>query len=661
MVRANPAFLHLRRPCCSTAALGAPAWTRGVSPLSSIPGLEVLPAPDADSLSVWSTEQLLIVLAGHIDTCAELLAQIGGPNSACSAVGLAPRLPRADPGPAVRAPGSDVPPGSLPRSAEAPFALPGAAALVAHIWEARRERAVDGLRGAFALVVWDRARPEVLAFRDHVGQYPLFWACGERGAVLISPSIDLLLQQPGVGRDVNRAALADHLSHRWPDKEETCFLSVKRIPPGNVLRLSERDRRLERYWSPGMRGDTIDWISDEEIVRFDPLFEQAVRRSAMGAPTGISLSGGLDSISVASVLASLAAASGASRPLALSLGFPGECSEEGVQRSVATGLGLDQIFVPILDSVGDRGIVGSSLDLAASRPLPLLSPWCSSYFNLAGLARQHGVDVILTGTGGDEWLTVSPYYAADLMLRADIGGILRMASANHRSFNVSWARVLRGLGRFGVRPIASMALGRVAPVAWRRSRLARLMRKTPSWVAPDPALRRELAERAELALTDPGPPEGFYAAELRASLDHPLVAWEVEESFETGRSAGVLYRHPYLDADLIDFLFRVPPQILNRGGRSKGLVREAVSRRFPALGFERQKKATGTSFYRSLLQREGPVEWKRLAGPRKMGEIGLVDLDSATATAEKIFQGFLPELHRIWDILALETWLRARC
>jgi len=165
--------------------------------------------------------------------------------------------------------------------------------------------AIDKLRGAFTLLVWDRPRGEVLAFRDHAGLHPLYWAEGERGAVLFSPSIDLLLAQPGVRREINRAAIADHLSHRWPDKEETCFASIRRVPPGNVLRLTERDRRLERHWSPGMRDEKIDWIAEDDIGRFDGLFEQAVRRSAGGAATAISLSGGLDSISVAGVLTAL--------------------------------------------------------------------------------------------------------------------------------------------------------------------------------------------------------------------------------------------------------------------------------------------------------------------------------------------------------------------
>jgi hypothetical protein len=89
-------------------------------------------------------------------------------------------------------------------------------------------------------------------------------------------------------------------------------------------------------------------------------------------------------------------------------------------------------------------------------------------------------------------------------------------------------------------------------------------------------------------------------------------------------------------------------------------VRDSVSRRFPDLGFERQKKVTGTSFYRSLMHAEGPVEWKRLGGPRRLAEAGIVDLNSVTETAEKIFEGSTPEVHRIWDLLALEIWLRAR-
>jgi hypothetical protein len=48
---------------------------------------------------------------------------------------------------------------------------------------------------------------------------------------------------------------------------------------------------------------------------------------------------------------------------------------------------------------------------------------------------------------------------------------------------------------------------------------------------------------------------------------------EKEKGFGYGRKIGVRILHPHWDRDLVSFLYRVPPDLLNRGGRSKSLVR----------------------------------------------------------------------------------------
>ena len=98
---------------------------------------------------------------------------------------------------------------------------------------------------------------------------------------------------------------------------------------------------------------------------------------------------------------------------------------------------------------------------------------------------------------------------------------------------------------------------------------------------------------------------GFYFRELWESLDHPLTAMEMEEVFESGTRMGLRILMPYWDADLLEMLYRIPPHLLNKGGRSKGLVRQSVARRFPQLGFERQKKVIATNFFNSTMLQDG--------------------------------------------------------
>ena len=165
---------------------------------------------------------------------------------------------------------------------------------------------------------------------------------------------------------------------------------------------------------------------------------------------------------------------------------------------------------------------------------------------------------------------------------------------------------------------------------------------------------------AGIADPDPGP-DGFYVSTGRQLLDHPVAAMEVEESFEAGRRAGIPETDPFRDADLVDFLYRTPPDLLNRGGRSKGPVRQMLARRFPGLGYQRQKKVQAGAYLMGILHKEGRRAWERLGGAPALAALGIVDPKALAAKAEALLSGRRGgEVYRILDVLTLEAWLQPR-
>ena len=129
-------------------------------------------------------------------------------------------------------------------------------------------------------------------------------------------------------------------------------------------------------------------------------------------------------------------------------------------------------------------------------------------------------------------------------------------------------------------------------------RLKRRLAGDPAWLALDPHLRVEHRRRAAQAMALSDPPDGFYIREMRTCLDHTLTSWAAEELHEQGRQIGVRFLHPFFDPDLVEMLYRTPPRLLNAGGRSKGLVRRTMAKRFPGLGLDRQRKVVAGSFFR---------------------------------------------------------------
>ena len=520
--------------------------------------------------------------------------------------------------------------------------------------------AIAKARGMFVLVVCDSKRGRVVAARDPIGLYPLYWTAAGSN-VFFSTSANRLVEEKGVSRAVNRAALADMLRHNFPDLEETYLSAVKRVPAGHRLQLDESPPRIVRYWDPAPPGAPIDWVGDEEVDRFDELLDQAVGRCLALGRSGIQLSGGLDSVTVAAVAAELAHRKELPLPLALSLSFPHpDSNEEPVQRAVASQLGLPQVMRRFDDAVGSKGLLREALALARRWPQPLLNVWLPAYQSLVREGIDRGCGVVFTGTGGDEWLTVSPYYGADLMRAHDIAGLVALWKSFRRSYRHSLPALTKTmLWTFGLRPLLGRFGRAAAPGLMRRRQLGEVSRSTPAWVAPDKRLRRELAERVERAPT-PSDADGIYVREVRRSLDHPMVALEYEERFENGRDLGVHEVHPFLDADLVDFLFRVPPRLLDRGGRAKGLVRHSLARRFPELGFDRHRKMNATAFLQEILLAQCEAARRDLGGLPALSDLGVIDPNGWQAAYESMRSHERRDVYRIWEVFSAEAWVQGR-
>lgn len=526
------------------------------------------------------------------------------------------------------------------------------------------------LRGPFALVIWDSDRDVLLSVRDPLGSHPLFFAEAP-GQILVSPAIDVLTQQPGVSRELNRVAMADLLMQRTLGPHDTFFRNVLRIPAARAMCFENNTVRWHRYWDPSP-DDQVNWSGPAEVEKFDELFDQAVSRCMSFGPTGIFLSGGLDSVAVAAAAIDLSRKQNCPQPWALSLAFPHpDTNEEKVQKSVAEQLGLPQVMKPFFEATGENGLLRPGLAMNKFLPAPLLSPWMPAYMALASEGVQRGCKVILTGGGGDEWLCLGPTLAADLLRVFDFRGIYRLWRETRLSYRVSSFAMLRTLlWKFGAKPLlfppTYRFVKRAAP--WAIQLRHRLSRKPPpwippDWVAPDPTLRRQLEQRAEQTNGNhKSTPSSFYIHEGKKALDHPMLSWEQEEMFDVYRRAGVRVLQPFWDADLVDLLFRMPPFELNRGGRSKGLVRDSLARRFPALGFERQRKVMALEFYRSMIEQDAARIWRELGGAKALKKIGVID----EAGLDRVLTPILrrpPNMraaHEVLTVLNLESWTRSQ-
>lgn len=518
-----------------------------------------------------------------------------------------------------------------------------------------KARGADGfsaLRGPFGVIAWNRRAGTLLVGRDQIGLEPLFYArAGSQW--LLSPSPDVLAAQPGVSREADAVAMSEWLCGWFPAVEDTAYRDVKRVPPGSAMTLPGGDVR--RYWDPFDEARPVEWLREEDLGQFEGLVRRAVGRAAQGLAPAIFLSGGVDSISVALTAADLAESD--TRPLALSLVFPDpRSSEETVQTGVARQLGIEQILVPFHEAAGPRGLLAEALDMSATWPQPMWNIWSPAYTALARQAMARGRRVILTGRGGDEWLTISPYLLADQLKRGDFAGMWRLLQMRRRSNNLRNARAMAQLVWItACRPLGSAALDAIAPGPWHRRRRQKLWNARPAWVAPDPAIRRAMEDRLDRWIDPARPRHGFYHREGRTALRHPAITHDMEETQEFGRRHNARMLHPFWDVDLIEMLHRVPPDLLMADGRSKSLLRRRLSARLPGLGLENRGKISAAHVFRGVMERETPAVLQTMGGIRALARMGAVASADIQSEAQR-----LAGPGRLWTLVNLENWARRR-
>src|SRR3984885_6013145 len=172
---------------------------------------------------------------------------------------------------------------------------------VLHLYERLQARAVERMRGMFAVAIWDSLERRLFLARDRYGVKPLYYVHRPDGSLIFGSEIKALL--PALeGRPVlNREALPDFLANHAPSGEATLFAGIMRLPPGHTLTWENGRISMRQYWDihfadaleappPGSPAERA--IVDEYRQRFT----EAVRLRLMSdVPLGMFLSGGFDS------------------------------------------------------------------------------------------------------------------------------------------------------------------------------------------------------------------------------------------------------------------------------------------------------------------------------------------------------------------------------
>ena len=501
------------------------------------------------------------------------------------------------------------------------------------------------LDGMFAFAAWNARERRLVLARDAFGKKPLYIAEGD-GFFAFASEMRALEQLPFLDRTVSRDAIASYLLVQYIPTELAIYDGLCKLNPGDAVAIDfdggawETRRHFE--FAPRIAAETrlTPGEAKDELRR---LVRAAVeKRLESDVPLGAFLSGGVDSSLVVAVMAR----DFGRRVETFSIGFDDPAATEHLfARETARMLGTSHH-----DEVLSPDAMTMLPEIAARLDEPNGDSSCLPTLLLSRFTRRH-VTVALSGDGGDELFGGYGRYRDTLNETEAAAGSLGFL-----------ARMRAGIG-------ARMRAGIGARLRGRRDGTVADRYLSPRWLMFQP-------ERVAELMGGPLPPRaahelGRWRAMLSDRARTPLQRMRALDAWtympgavlpkvdRMSMQCSLEVRCPLLDRELGLFAATLPDALLwQPPSGTKQILKELAMEYLPREWMERRKMGFGLP-----AQCWSQAALLRIADESLGNDAALRDHLDGDALTRFVQEQRDPDrfsIYRLWPMLILELWLRAR-
>lgn len=433
------------------------------------------------------------------------------------------------------------------------------------------ETCVEHLHGDFAFAILDPSEKKLFCARDHFGMRPFYYHHAPGKYFVFASDARDIFAVPEVPYAINEGRIADFIvpELEWLDYTSTFYEGVYRLPPGQTVTVTSKGLYFNEYWEPEP-GPEIGPMSDEGWQEgFLDVFTRAVDERIRGRSTGVMLSGGMDSGSVAAIANEiLKQRSGGPLQTVSAARSDDNCIESNRVRATTRFLDTDAAMI----APDDLGDLDETLTASIEEPFDADFLFMKAIFLRA---REQGLDALLDGGGGDVIFNEATY----------VPRLIRSGKLVTAYREIAAEREFRGRG--SVVSEAARYLGTaITPGFVKNSIRPFRQRADAKKFAEASMIDREFAKRVNLdarfeRMTSLFPTgHGDFATE-RVQKIQPNVSTGRERYARLARFAGVEACDPFLDLRVVSFCSRLPGRLLLQKGWSKFILREAMTGKLP--------------------------------------------------------------------------------
>ncbi|MEJ7812201.1 MAG: asparagine synthase (glutamine-hydrolyzing) [Gemmatimonadaceae bacterium] len=506
------------------------------------------------------------------------------------------------------------------------------------------------LNGMWSFLIHDRRKGTVFGSRDRFGVKPMYrYRKGDH--IFISSEIKGIRASGYYESAADWSLISEFLLRGRLDVmsrgAESFYAGIEQVPAGAAFEVDPAGRLTEwRYWS---LDDLPPMETDDPSQRFFELFEDAVRlRLRSDVRVGVALSGGLDSTSIAAVMADLRARDDITTiapPLfAVSYMAPEYDESSYIAKTVRqTGVELHRVHVKPADLWADLERVLWYHDEPVHSPAALVG------FHVFRVAAECGVRVMLSGQGADETIGGYPYFFVHhwyTLLRA---GKTEECWREINAYCQHSAENATALYRRALRHFAQTEMSRVSAyrhaARWRQARelrgnawftdeITQQLQSADARRREDRKLQSALKQAVEVA-----PLPLYLRVEDRNSMAHSVEA-----------------RLPFLDYRLVSLVFQLSDRWKLRGPWSKFVLREAVKGKIPeevrARGDKMGFPVPAAQWFRNELY----TPLQDMLASQAVRERGIYNVDAIRKGLDLHRDGWIDASNGLFNVAQLESW-----
>jgi len=448
--------------------------------------------------------------------------------------------------------------------------------VILHAYAVWGDDCFDMFNGMFTIALRDTIKDRFLLVRDHFGIKPVYFSnigTEHKPKLIFASEIKPLINSGIIDKKPNDKIIYRYLKFRiHDDSDETFFDGIYRLNPGELLVIDEKGLTRKSFTKlkqelKELSNKQIPYTK-QSVVDYKQMLIESVRlRLQSEVPVGTSLSGGLDSSAVATIINQLMKEKGDSviksvgiRQNTFSAVFPNSMNDEEKYVDEALEKFKDKVISHKIKPTADEFAVDLE-DFIRTQEEPIISSGPYAQYQVMRVASE-SVTVLLDGQGADEMMAgYIPYYFVYL---------------KQLKLNKQWAKLIFELSRSWD---VLFRLGRF----WLQNKL--MIRKK---VGIESLLNKSFKSK--------------FSKESFKVNDNNLKERLIEDLFHNSLPSLLRYedkntmrfslegRVPFLDKEVIKFLFSLSDESIIKNGWNKRILRDAMDGMLPDMINRRRNK-----------------------------------------------------------------------